>query len=40
MNIDIRKSIINNFKGSRNEEITEKEYLDWKAKYPQNQNDI
>lgn len=24
----------------RNEEITEKEYLDWKAKYPQNQNDI
>ena len=24
----------------RNEEITEKEYLDWKAIYPQNQNDI
>ena len=24
----------------RNEEITEKEYLDWKAKYPQNQSDI
>ena len=30
----------NMYQKFRNEEITEKEYLDWKAKYPQNQNYI